>query len=66
MYSNFSVSQEAGRNSGVSKIEAFLEKERENEKKKRTMAKGWVACKIKFTSHKALLDKLKYVLMQLY
>ena len=33
MYSNFSVSQEAGRNSGVWKIEAFLEKERENEKK---------------------------------
>ena len=65
MYSNFSVSQEAGRNSGVWKIEAFLEKERENEKKK-TMAKGWVACKIKFTSHKALLDKWKYVLMQLY
>ena len=30
------------------------------------MVKWWVACKIKFTSHKALLDKLNYVLRQLY
>ena len=30
------------------------------------MVKRWVACKIKFTSHKALLDKLKYVLRPLH
>ena len=31
-----------------------------------TMVKECVTCKIKFTSHKALLDKLKHVLKQLY